>query len=227
MPAWTNYNPRDIADLIRFLRGWGSGPHDDPAIQLPQGDSVNGDLQFHYLCSRCHGDFGEGNTGPAILTRDFQNIASDRFLYETISGGRTHTAMFGWSTDVQGAGRLGRQDISDIISYMRQVSASERDYIYQGRNPGNAESGAQIFSGNCAQCHGENGEGTYAPALNNQELLSAATNGYLLATISLGREGTKMPSWGKGSEEYPSLSSSQRKDLAAYIRSWQRFRIRK
>ena len=148
-------------------------------------------------------------------------------LYQTVSEGRSHTAMFGWSTDVQGAGKLDRQGISDIIAYMRQTSARERDYIYQGSNPGNAAAGKEVFAVNCAQCHGENGEGISAPALNNQEFLSAATNGYIMATISIGRKGSKMPSWGKGSEEFPALNAVQRKDLAAYIRSWQRFRIRK
>ena len=106
------------------------------------------------------------------------------------------------------------------------MAAGEREYIYQGSNPGNAESGNELFATHCNRCHGENGEGTRAPALNNQEFLSAATNGYLVATVSIGRQGTRMPSWGRGSDEYPALNAGQRKDLVAYIRSWQRFRIR-
>jgi len=227
MPGWTKYNPGELAGLIAYMRTWGRGPMDDRSIELPAGDPARGDLQFHYLCSRCHGEFGEGNTGPAILTKDFQQIASLRYLYETISSGRSHTAMFGWSTDVQGEGRLDRQGVSDIIQYMRQTSALEREYIYQGSNPGNSARGKSLFATNCAECHGKYGEGTNAPALNNQEFLSAASNGYLIATISIGREGTKMPSWGRGSDDYPALDASARKDLAAYLRSWQRFRIRK
>jgi cytochrome c oxidase cbb3-type subunit 3 len=200
---------------------------DERPIDLPEGDPVQGDLQFHYLCSRCHGEFGEGNTGPAILTKDFQSIITDRYLYQTISGGRTHTAMFGWSTDIQGEGKLDPQGVSDIIAYMRLTAQTPRNYIYQGSNPGKAGVGKSLFAENCAECHGEGGEGKNAPALNNQEFLSAASNGYLIATISIGREGTKMPSWGKGSGIYTALSTSQRKDLVAHIRSWQRFRIRK
>ncbi len=227
MPAWSGYSVEDIAGLIRYIRHWGPGHREDREIELPHGDPRKGDLQYHYLCSRCHGEFGEGNTGPAILTRDFQSLASDRFLFETISGGRSHTAMFGWSTQVQGAGRLNRQGISDIIAYMRQYAAGERDYIYQGSNPGNSAAGKELFTRHCARCHGENGQGTSAPALNNQEFLSAASNGYLVATISIGRQGTRMPYWGRGSENYPALSSGERRDIAAYVRSWQRFRIRK
>lgn len=226
MPAWSRYRAKDLADLIRYIRTWGGGPPDDKPLDLPAGDPVQGDLQYHYLCSRCHGEFGEGNTGPAILTTDFQELAGDRYLYETISGGRSHTAMFGWSTDVQGAGKLDRQGISDIIAYMREFGSMERDYVYPGSNPGNAGPGRELFAAHCSECHGNEGEGVKAPALNNQEFLGAASNGYIMATISLGREGTKMPSWGKGTDEYPALTSRQRKDLVAWIRSWQRYRIR-
>jgi mono/diheme cytochrome c family protein len=227
MPAWPGYNAGELSNLLSFIRTWGNGPEIDPSIELPAGDTKKGDLQYHYLCSRCHGEFGEGDTGPAILTRDFLDLVSDYFLYETISGGRTHTAMFGWTEDVQGEGKLDRQGISDIISYMRQKGEAERDYIYQGSNPGNALKGKELFLANCAACHGEQGRGIKAPALNNQEFLSTFSNGYLFATLSIGRSGTPMPSWGSGSKDYPSLTSSQRKDIAAYIRSWQRFRIRK
>jgi mono/diheme cytochrome c family protein len=227
MPAWSHYDARDLADLVGYIRTWGGGPRDDRPIDLPAGDPEQGNLQYHYLCSRCHGESGEGNTGPAILTTDFLDLASERFLYETISGGRSHTAMFGWSTDVQGAGRLDRQGISDIIAYMRRFSLSDRDYVYPGSNPGNAAPGRDLFIGHCSECHGKEGKGVKAPALNNQEFLGAVSNGYIMATISIGRDGTRMPSWGYGSGGYPSLSSTQRKDLVAWIRSWQRYRIRK
>jgi mono/diheme cytochrome c family protein len=226
MPAWSRYSPDELADLLGYIRTWGDGPGDERPIELPAGDPVQGELQYHFLCSRCHGENGEGNTGPAILTADFQNLAGDRYLYETISGGRTHTAMFGWSTDVQGAGKLDRKGISDIISYIRKSGRSQRDYIYPGSNPGNAGKGRGLFEAHCKECHGPQGEGEKAPALNNQEFLSAASNGYIMATISIGRGGTKMPAWGPGSDEYPALGSADREDLVAWIRSWQRYRIK-
>jgi cytochrome c oxidase cbb3-type subunit 3 len=119
------------------------------------------------------------------------------------------------------------QGISDIISYMRSFSAGERNYIYPGSNPGNASAGTALYSAHCAECHGQEGDGIKAPALNNQEFLSSATNGYLIATISLGREGTRMPTWSREEDGHPALSSGQRKDIAAFIRTWQRYRIRR
>jgi hypothetical protein len=62
--------------------------------------------------------------------------------------------------------------------------------------------------------------------LNNQDFLNAATNGYILGTISLGRIDTPMPSWGRGSEKYPVMTGAGRQDVVAYIRSWQKARIK-
>ena len=89
-----------------------------------------------------------------------------------------------------------------------------------------AKNGGAIFNQRCAKCHGENGEGVKGPALNNQEFLSAASNGYLMATITLGRNQTAMPSWGYAQLDAPALSQTERHDLVAYLRSWQRIQIK-
>ena len=47
-----------------------------------------------------------------------------------------------------------------------------------------------------------------------------------MATLTLGRKGTAMPRWGYGQEGYSALSATERQDLVAFIRSWQRIRIR-
>jgi len=109
---------------------------------------------------------------------------------------------------------------------MRSTAGQELSYIYQGRNPGQRTDGALLFEKYCAECHGKTGEGLKAPALNNQEFLSAASNGYLLATITLGRTGPAMPSWGYGSADRPRLSGSERLDLVAHIRSYQRIHLK-
>ena len=134
--------------------------------------------------------------------------------------------MFGWSGSLAGQEQLGPQEICSIIGFMRGTGQKDRDYIYPGSNPGNSIRGREVFAGYCAECHGNEGEGSLAPALNNQEFLSAASNGYLLATISVGREGTAMPSWGMGDDDVKALTPEERKDITAWIRSWQRYRIR-
>lgn len=226
MPGWSHLPDDQLADLLSLLASWRDAPPLTAALELPQADPEQGGLSYHFLCSRCHGESGEGETGPAIINRDFLEAASNRFLYETIARGRAHTAMFGWSSDVYNQEKLEPDDISHIIGYMREASMQELSYVHQGSNPGDSEAGRALFEQRCAECHGKSGEGLKAPALNNQEFLSAASNGYLLATITLGRTGTAMPSWGYGTEKYPALSGKERIDLVAFLRSNQRIRIK-
>ncbi len=226
MPSWSNLEDGELSDLISYIRTWHSEPPESTPMEFEVTDPEEGALKFHFLCSRCHGEFGEGETGPAIINKNFLDVAGDRYLYETIALGREHTAMFGWSTDVYNQEKLERDQIAGIIAFMRRSAETPLTYVYAGSNPGNSKTGALIFKQWCVKCHGPSGEGAKAPALNNQEFLSAASNGFIMATITLGRNQTAMPSWGGGQGEYPALSGTERQDLVAYIRSMQRVRIK-
>lgn len=226
MPGWSHMKDSELADLLSYLRSWTGSVPVSRDMELPVADLEDGRLKYHFLCSRCHGEFGQGETGPAIINRDFLDVAGDRFLYETIANGRSHTAMFGWSSDVYNQEKLEAQDISNIMAFMKSTATSPLTYVYSGSNPGSRETGKGIFEKRCTPCHGVSGEGIKGPALNNQEFLSAASNGYIMATITLGRSGTAMPSWGYGHKDYPLLAGSERQDLVAFVRSWQRIRIK-
>jgi len=224
MPSWSRLTNREMRSLIVFLRGLQRKPVQSESAMHVQGDFARGDSLFSALCTRCHGKLGEGDLGPAILNRDFQSAASDGFLFETISRGREHTPMFGWTQQSRAGKKLVTADISDVIAYMR--GAPRPDFLPPGASQGDPASGSTLFRELCSACHGEAGEGKKAPALRNQEFLGAATNGYLLATITLGRGGTPMPPWGRGSQEHRRLTGAERKDIVAYIRSWQSVLIR-
>ena len=215
-------NPRLLLPSTRDRKGTyspfrGPGGESGSGIRHP----ASGSERFHYLCSRCHGEHGEGATGPAILNRDFLLTADDKFLYQTISSGRSHTPMHGWTRPGSQEGGLQPGEIYDIIGFMRSCSDTVWEYIYPGPTLGSKELGKEIFGNLCAECHGIQGTGLKAPSLNDQVFLNAATNGFLLATITLGRPGTAMPVWGGESEDHPKLTAGQRHDLVAYLRSWQ------
>ncbi|MFH0756878.1 MAG: c-type cytochrome [Bacteroidota bacterium] len=226
MPGWSHLDQTDLENLLAVIRSWSNNRPWSDRMNLPEPDLAEGYRRFHFLCSRCHGEFGEGETGPSIINNDFLHAAGNKFLYETIAGGRAHSAMFGWSADVYDQEKLEVQDISNLIGYMRISAGSPLTYIFPGSNPGDRQMGAVVFKERCAECHGPSGEGIKGPALNNQEFLSAASNGYLMATMTLGRTGTGMPSWGYGQGDYPALDGRSRWDLVAYLRSLQRIRIK-
>jgi len=225
MPSWEYMQTSELASLVMYLRSFGRYAPRERNVQFAGGDPVDGRLKYRFLCMRCHGEAGQGQTGPSVINGDLLSIASDEYLFNTIAYGRGHTAMFGWSVDVYNAERLGKQEIGNIVAFMREEAEAAPDYIYAGTNPGDRQSGEGLYQKHCADCHGKEGEGENAPALNNQEFLSSASNGYLVASVTVGRDGTEMPAWGYEQEDYPLLTAKERHDIVAWIRSWQRIRI--
>src|SRR5688572_9370944 len=58
--------------------------------------------------------------------------------------------------------------------------------------------GEQLFTTYCALCHGDEGQGYVAdnaPALNNQDFLASASEGFLREAIKHGRPGTSMAAY--------------------------------
>jgi mono/diheme cytochrome c family protein len=227
MPGWSQLSSQDVADIISFLRQWQKYQPKRLANINQQGDISSGEKLYHYRCSRCHGSNGEGNSAPAIANKDFLFAASDAYIHASIANGRRHTAMFGWHDGLRDSEKLSTKHIADITAYLRFRSKNPTNIIFPGPNLGRAENGVSLFSQHCSECHGNNGDGKKAPALNNQEFLNSVTNGYILATMSLGRSGTKMPSWGRGSEIHSQLTVEERFDITAAVRRWQGLVIRR
>jgi len=219
MPSWTRFNASDFHSLIRYLQPKKKNSNERQTKEVSNLRIKKGQEIYHYHCSRCHGEEGNGGIGPAILRRGFLHTASDDFIIGTVKTGRGHTPMF---AAIQNEG-----DIQDLIHFMRQRQTLIGENIHPGPTLGDPGSGKKIFQKLCSECHGQQGEGIKAPALNNQEFLNAATNGYLLATMTLGRKNTPMPEWGKATDKHKALSTNERYDLTAFIRQWQTLTIKR
>lgn len=72
--------------------------------------------------------------------------------------------------------------------FLTPIRAEDKDMVAQGK---------QLFEQNCVVCHQEDaiGKPGFAPSLTNKELLSIASDKFLLSTIRDGRPGTGMPPW--------------------------------
>lgn len=78
--------------------------------------------------------------------------------------------------------------------------------------------GRQLFVQNCASCHGADGEGVTAPALNSQQFLQSASDEQVRTIIAAGVPGTQMSAWNL--DFGGPLTSEQIRALVVYIRSW-------
>jgi mono/diheme cytochrome c family protein len=84
-------------------------------------------------------------------------------------------------------------------SWMRHVPAKDHDRKnpYEGQADAVA-AGRLVFSDHCAQCHGENAEGTKKrPSLRSPRVQQEASEGDLHWLLVNGNMGRGMPSWSK------------------------------
>lgn len=224
-----SFDRGQIADIISYLRFVGGQP--DAQIQrLGIGRSHVGERVYLENCASCHGDQGEGASGPQLANPAFLGSVSDGFLEATIVLGRTGTAMHAMVKSADGVGQLGTEDVQDLVAYMRSWE-HPRTWRMTRRitdtTPTAVDAGAAAYAEYCSGCHGADGhgvnegDGSFAPALNNGEFLAAATDGYLLATIARGRASTAMRPFGIGAGGIVELTPETISNIVSYIRSWQ------
>ncbi len=79
--------------------------------------------------------------------------------------------------------------------------------------------GEELFAANCASCHGLQGEGIDAPALNSKTLLSSVSDEQLLGLIRSGVPGTGMPAWAQ--DFGGSLTDEEIRQIISYLRTWE------
>lgn len=85
------------------------------------------------------------------------------------------------------------------------------------QSSGDPEHGAALYAENCAVCHGPTGEGGVGAELN-EAFATINVDQFLKQTISNGRPGTFMPTWGEANGG--PLSEQDIDDIVAYIETW-------
>jgi cytochrome c oxidase cbb3-type subunit 3 len=176
-------------------------------------------------CSACHGDRGGGGVGVPLSLPSFLDSVDDEFLRMTIRHGRPGRVMPAFS-------QLSDAQIGAIVRFIRGWSKKPAPEFSYEPVRGDTEHGRQLFARECAECHGEKGEGgrgtgvTFSrkrelpiipPALNNPGFLMAASDEMILHTLELGRQGTPMRSF-----LVQGLSEQDLKDLVSYVRSFEK-----
>ncbi len=133
---------------------------------------------------------------------------------------------YGYTTDPELDQSTNRFMIAGAVLLLAMAAAfplyltyepSSRDDARAEQLSSLAEEGANIWAFNCASCHGDNGEGTTAPALNSDQFLQSATNEQIQLLVSVGIPGSAM---GAYSQDFAGpLTSEQIKAVTTYLRS--------
>lgn len=88
--------PQDVDDIVAYIRAWQTVETVDVHDQVVVGDPAAAEMLWLGYCAECHGDVGEGDTGPAVGNPWFLHTASDGFIRYAIARGRDGTPMAGW-----------------------------------------------------------------------------------------------------------------------------------
>lgn len=199
-----------------------------------------GQALFQANCATCHGaDLSGGSApnpysdapwpAPALNNVELRYEDSDivmdlrHFLTETIKQGRPGTPMPAWGSAY--AGPLNDTQVDAIVEYILSVQVDELADadMFVGA------SSEELWTANCARCHGDNLQGQVGPQLLNlyerygakpgdPEADFKAVREFILGTVTNGRwvpTGPIMPSFGN------ILSDDEITSLIEYIESQQ------
>lgn len=175
---------------------------------------ASGAALFKINCSQCHGSGAQGFAG-------YPNLNDDSWLWggkpEDIYTTIAHGIRYANDPNTRisempafGAGILDDAKITDVASYVMQLSGQEA-------NAEAAARGKVVYTENdtCVACHGASGEGNRdfgAPALNDKIWLYGSTLNDVISQIKSPKHGV-MPGW------KDRLGDANVKSLSAYVYS--------
>ena len=226
MPAF-RFSDADFAALTAYLE---SG---HPPQNLPS----DGAEIFKTLCSRCHGEKGDGlgktafylDPAPRDLTKvAFMNSKPEERFLRSIKDGVPGTSMPAWGKV------LSEAQTQTVLRYVKTAFVKEPQRALKEHtnvpaanpNPASRDSiaqGERLFLQRCAGCHGLKADGKGPNSidivprprnLRNRWFVNNLSDHRALASILYGVQGTAMPSW----IDY-GFTMKDAGDLLNYIRS--------
>jgi mono/diheme cytochrome c family protein len=107
-----------------------------------------------------------------------------------------------------------------VVSFplYKAVESTRRDKALAARETALEATGRQLWGLNCASCHGDNGQGVDAPALNSRQFLTSIQDEQMHRIVASGITGTEMPAW--WDEFGGPLTDDQIEAVVAFVRSW-------
>lgn len=210
MPVWGDILTTEQLDaLVSYTLSTARGTSTEQGLVL-----------YGQYCASCHGDFGEGGINPArqgdviapISSSEYLRTRDDLTLRAIISQGQPNFGMSPFGTNF--GGPLDATQVEAIVAYIRSWEDNPPVELPPEVSGGTvSESGAEVYTNLCAQCHGDAGQGGVGSALNTSEFQEANSDTELFSAISEGHPATSMIAWGS------ILNSDQIVELVAYIRT--------
>ena len=171
------------------------------STQIGQGKAL-----FEDSCSSCHGLDAQGTSqAPSLIG------AGAAAVYFQMSTGRMPAKELGAENNRKPS-HFTQQEIYDIAAYIASLGGGpaipSADQVSTGG--ANTALGSELFSTNCAQCHGFAGAGGALTYGKNAPPLTASTPTQIYTAMLTGPEA--MPVFGDGT-----ITPAEKRDIIAYI----------
>ncbi len=193
----------------------------DPALleavgALPGGEVLaRGITVFAEQCVACHGADGLGTAIAPALNDPVVREKPDADIERTILNGVPGTLMAAWQLV------LPAEDVTALVTLITGWDTVPSGTIPEPDRPlpvteESLALGGDLYSQNCARCHGPEGQGTgRAPALNVKGFLTDTNDLAIQQIVTLGVPSTAMPAWGDR------LADFEIQAIVGFIRSWE------
>jgi mono/diheme cytochrome c family protein len=239
MSAWrVQLSEKEIAAVVDYIRDTIMAPNE----KLAGG---RGEAVYAAQCGSCHGPTGRGVIDHATGKRHAPDLATPKAsqeisrarMIDAVVNGKSGTMMIDYGQ------KLSTADIELVVDYMRTafmlpvieglsgikargevaptpVASVDMDAPLPNKLVGDPLKGQAFFFGNCATCHGYQGDGkgprAYFINPRPRDFLEPASRARLnrpalFAAISEGRFGAEMPAWSKV------LSEAEIADVAEFV----------
>ena len=194
-----------VALVYGSLTSRGGGTEASAAVGAQQ-DITAGKELFQANCSSCHGLEAQGSSqGPSLIG------SGAAAVYFQMSTGRMPAKEVGAQNNRKPVTFTPRQ-IDDIAGYVASLGGGPAIPTAEQVDPakGDPGVGSQLFSANCAQCHGFAGAGGALTYGKNAPAMTQATPTQIYTAMLTGPEA--MPVFADGA-----LPPQAKRDIIAYI----------
>lgn len=182
-----------------------------PKLTTEQSAAAAADYQQY--CALCHGEDRQGHVNDHAPSLKSQSLFEAGLMerYMATAYGRPGTPMAGFSDEI--GGPMSDSHIRRLMLWLQEQSGANLIQLPLEPIDGDIALGASLYERECAECHGEKGEGVTGTALGNAAMLSLTTDPFIRHAIRNGRQGTEMKAFGEA------LNADEIDALTAFIRS--------
>lgn len=127
MPEYeTVLKDEDIQKLAAFVRNWQQKEIKFDVPDKITGNPENGKNLYGLYCLSCHGESGQGkkSMGTVLANPEYLKYTTDHQIWIATAYGRDETRMGPSLKGLEGVRQLTKQEISDVVSYIRDFQKS-------------------------------------------------------------------------------------------------------